>query len=106
MLVIDEYAKEAVLETVKTALDNGSFPRLMERLNYLHTYAAGDHQTDPSAFSRCHLYSSREIGLDFRMEHPKWRGGDRKWPAIDKDGQVMWEPWFNGGLVYHDHNGE
>ena len=109
MLVIDEFAKEAVGKAIGVALDNGTFPALMERLHFLHTYASGDHQTDPSAFSRCHLYHSREPGLDFMVERPKRERMDEhgRQPAIlDSNGQVKWEPWFYVGLVYLDYNGE
>ncbi len=105
MLVISEHVKEAVAKTVATALEDDSFPDLMEKLNYLHTYG-GNGRNDPSAYSRCHLRGNREGDLDFNMDRPRMRDDHKSRPAFSPSGERIWDHWFAGGLVYHDHSGE
>lgn len=75
MITINEHAQKYFLDELIWAVNNGCAAKLIERLDYLATYAGGK--------GECVIHNDfAPHSFKFLMKHPS---GER---------------WFNGGLIY------
>ena len=91
-------ARDALVRAFEFAAQENLVDQFLDRLGYLRTYG------EPETRTRCTLYSSmasEDPDLDFTVD--RVRTDERGVPQLDGGGQPDFVPWFNGGLVYHEH---
>ena len=99
MNIPTDEARDALVRAFEFAARENLVDQFLDRLGYLRTYG------EPETRTRCTLWNSCGSGdqdLDFTVDRVRVDTGTGL-PQLDGGGQPDFVPWFNGGLVYHEH---
>lgn len=92
-------SRDALVRAFEFAAREDLVDHFVARLHYLGTYG------EPQTKTRCTLYHTwGSEGTDLEFTVDRVRIDDETGiPQLDGGGEPDFQPWFNGGLIFHEH---